>query len=258
MFVDSHCHLDKLDFSSGDTLSRVLTSAAERQVSKMLCVSVDMQSFTPMYEQIAGLDQVYASVGVHPLNTAETPVSVDELLAKTELPKIIALGETGLDYFYQQDTVEIQQQSFINHLDAAKVCKLPVIVHTRDARQDTLDILRHHADFEVGGVLHCFTESWDMGRQALDMNYLLSFSGIITFKNAAELREVVKQTPLDKMLIETDSPYLAPVPYRGKQNEPAYVAEVAQCIADIKGLRAEDVARITTDNFHRLFNRAAD
>ena len=181
----------------------------------------------------------------------------EQLLAEADKDKVVALGETGLDYYYQHDSVEIQQQNFINHLDAAKQCRLPVIVHTRDARQDTLDILRHHADFEVGGVLHCFTESWDMGRQALDMNYMLSFSGIITFRNAAELREVVKQTPLDKMLIETDSPYLAPVPYRGKQNEPQYVVEVAQCIADIKGLRVEDVARITADNFARLFSRAA-
>ncbi|WP_027856074.1 TatD family hydrolase [Marinobacterium jannaschii] len=258
MYIDSHCHLDKLDLTPYDgDLSALLSQAEQCQVSKMLCVSVEMEQFQRMYSLIEPYSQVFASVGVHPLSADKGVVSVEELIAETTRERIVAIGETGLDYYYQQDTIELQQQSFRNHLIASSQSGLPTIVHTRDARQDTLDIIRQSGDPEVGGVLHCFTESWEMARDALDLNYMISISGIVTFRNAEELRNVVKQVPLDRLLIETDAPYLAPVPYRGKKNEPRYVVEVAQCVADIKGVRLEELAEITSENFFRLFSAAA-
>jgi len=258
MFVDSHCHLDRLDLSArNNSLTEVLEAAAERNVSRMLCVAIDMQLFPEMYSKVAALDNVFASVGVHPLHVEQELIEIEQLMKYAADPKIVALGETGLDYFYQKDNVEQQQESFIRHLKASAQSRLPVIVHTREAREDTINLLKQYADTEVGGVLHCFTESWEMARQALDLNYSISFSGIITFRNAAELREVVRQVPLENILIETDAPYLTPVPFRGKPNEPQYVVEVAQCVADIKGISIEQVAEITTANFDRIFPKAA-
>lgn len=170
-------------------------------------------------------------------------------------PEVIAIGETGLDYHYSADSAPLQQQSFRHHLELSKTLSKPVVVHTREAREDTLAIIRESGDPSIGGVLHCFTENWDMARQALALNYYISFSGIVTFKNAGELREVAMQVPLDRLLIETDAPYLAPVPYRGKKNEPKYVVEVAQCIADLRGLEIERLAEITAQNFDNLFFR---
>ncbi|MEH6577553.1 MAG: TatD family hydrolase [Amphritea sp.] len=258
MFIDSHCHLDRLDLSAHDnSLQGVLDAAAARDVSRMLCVAIDMQQFPAMYETVSKYDNVFASVGVHPLHVDQGVVEVETLITHAADPKIVALGETGLDYFYQKDTVDAQQESFIRHLQASAASRLPVIVHTRDARDDTIKLLRQHADPEVGGVLHCFTESWEMAQQALEFNYMISFSGIITFRNAEELREVVRKVPMESILIETDAPYLTPVPYRGKPNEPQYVVEVAQCVADIKGISVAEVARVTTANFDRLFPKAA-
>ena len=258
MFVDSHCHLDRLDLSArNNELTAVIDAATSRDVSRMLCVAIDMEQLPHMLQTIKRFDNVYASVGVHPLHVADGIPELSFLLNHASDPKVVALGETGLDYFYSQDTVELQKESFIRHLQASAETRLPVIVHTRDAREDTLSILRQYADPEVGGVLHCFTENWEMARQAIDLNYMISFSGIITFRNADELREVVRQVPIENILIETDAPYLTPVPFRGKPNEPQYVVEVAQCVADIKGLRIEEVAEITTHNFDRLFSKAA-
>ncbi|BBB26216.1 TatD family hydrolase [Amphritea japonica] len=258
MFVDSHCHLDRLDLSArNNELTSVIDAAASRDVSRMLCVAIDMEQLPYMLQTVKRFDNVYASVGVHPLHVADGIPERAFLLEYAADPKVVALGETGLDYFYSQDTVELQKESFIRHLQASADTRLPVIVHTRDAREDTISILRQHADPEVGGVLHCFTENWEMARQAMDLNYMISFSGIITFRNAEALREVVRQVPIESILIETDAPYLTPVPFRGKPNEPQYVVEVAQCVADIKGLRIEEVAEITTNNFDRLFNKAA-
>ncbi|MDO6563098.1 TatD family hydrolase [Amphritea sp. 1_MG-2023] len=256
MFVDSHCHLDRLDLSvRNNDLQAVLDAAAAKQVSRMLCVAIEMQQLPDMLQTVKRFDNVFASAGVHPLHVAEGMAEIAELLEYAADSRVVALGETGLDYYYQQDTVELQQESFIRHLKASAISRLPVIVHTRDAREDTLTLLRQHSDPSVGGVLHCFTESWQMAQQAMDLNYMISFSGIITFRTAAELREVVKQVPIENLLIETDSPYLAPVPYRGKPNEPQYVVEVAQCVADIKGLRIEEVAEITSQNFDRMFSK---
>lgn len=209
-----------------------------------------------MYDLIKSSPSVFASVGVHPLSAAEEQVDAETLSEMTELNKIVAIGETGLDYYYQTDTQEQQLQSFQTHLQVASKHKLPVIVHTRDAREDTLQMIKAHGDPESAGVLHCFTESWDMAKAAMDLNYSISFSGIITFRNAEELRDVVKKVPLDRILIETDAPYLAPVPHRGKKNEPKFVVDVAQCVADLKGISIEKLAEITTDNFHRLFPKA--
>ena len=209
-----------------------------------------------MYDLIKSNPSVFASVGVHPLSAAEEQVDAETLSEMTELNKIVAIGETGLDYYYQTDTQEQQLQSFQTHLQVAGKHKLPVIVHTRDAREDTLQMIKAHGDSESAGVLHCFTESWDMAKAAMDLNYSISFSGIISFRNADELRDVVKKVPLDRILIETDAPYLAPVPHRGQKNEPKFVVDVAQCVADLKGISIEKLAEITSDNFHRLFPKA--
>lgn len=257
MFIDSHCHLDKLDLSPYDgNFTALLDAAAERNIQKMLCVSIDMEQFQEMYRLIEPFTHIYASVGVHPLNTEGRVTTVEELVEAAAKNRVVAIGETGLDYYYQKETVEVQQQSFHNHLRASAITKLPTIVHTRDAREDTLKIIKASGDPEVGGVLHCFTENWAMAKAALDLNYMISFSGIATFRNASELRDVIKQVPLDRILIETDAPYLAPVPYRGKKNEPKYVVEVAQCVADLKGVSLEQIAEQTSANFHQLFNAA--
>ena len=254
MLVDSHCHLDRIDLApyNGD-LSAALAAARDRSVTRMLCVSVERANVDTVCAIAREHEGVYASVGIHPLDVKEELETVAGLCAMAARPEVIAIGETGLDYYYSRDNAAAQQQSFRVHLQAASQARKPVIVHTREAREDTLALIRECGDPEVGGVLHCFTESWEMARQALDLNYYISFSGIITFKNAAELREVVKMVPLDRLLVETDSPYLAPVPFRGKSNEPKYTREVAECVAELKGETFERIAEITSANFDRLF-----
>jgi TatD DNase family protein len=254
MLVDSHCHLDRIDLEpyQGD-LAAALAAARERGVERMLCIGVDRNNAETVCAIARDHAGIYASVGVHPLDLAAELEDVDSLCKLADRPEVIAIGETGLDYYYSSDNKEAQQLSFRTHLQASARLDKPVIVHTRDAREDTLMLLREAGARERPGVLHCFTENWAMASQALELNYYISFSGIITFKNAAELRDVVKQMPLERLLVETDSPYLAPVPYRGKRNEPKYVREVAACVAEIKGLSLEEVAEITTANFDRLF-----
>lgn len=258
MLVDSHCHLDRLNLEpyAGD-LGAALAAAHERQVTRMLCVSVERGNIDTVCAIARQYPGVYASVGVHPLDVKDELETVASLCELGQRPEVVAIGETGLDYYYSKDNAAAQQQSFRIHLQAAAQVRKPVIVHTRDAREDTLALIREAGDAEIGGVLHCFTESWEMARQALDLNYYISFSGIITFKNATELREVVKQVPLDRLLVETDSPYLAPVPFRGKPNEPKYTREVAEYIAELRGESFERIAEITSANFDRLFLRQA-
>ncbi len=254
MLTDSHCHLDRLDLSPYDgDLSSAITAAQDRGVERILCIGIDMANAETVVNIANQYANVYASVGVHPLDVAEELVQIAELESLARSEKVLAIGETGLDYYYKNDTAELQQQSFKLHLDLAKAVNKPVVVHTRDAREDTLAIIRESGISEVGGVLHCFTENWAMASAALDENFYISFSGIITFKNATQLRDVVAKVPLERMLVETDAPYLAPVPYRGKKNEPKYVVEVAQCIADIKGLSLPEVSEITSNNFDKLF-----
>ena len=254
MFVDSHCHLDRLDLApyEGD-LAAAINAAKDRGVERMLCIGVDMTNAQTVVDIARQYEGISASVGVHPMDVNDQLVDIDELRTLALAPEVVAIGETGLDYYYSKDSAEIQRESFALHLQLSSELKKPVIIHTRDAREDTLSIIRQHGDRSVAGVLHCFTESWEMASKALDENYYISFSGIVTFNNAAALREVAKKVPLDRILIETDSPYLAPIPHRGKKNEPKYVVEVAQCIAQLRGLTVEEVAQVTTNNFDDLF-----
>ncbi|WP_444900612.1 TatD family hydrolase [Microbulbifer sp. VAAC004] len=258
MLVDSHCHLDrlKLDKFDGD-LDAVLEFARSRGVGKFLCVGISLENADAVVEIASKYEDVFCSIGIHPLDVESGLAGVDELIAMAERPKVVALGETGLDYYYSTDTKETQQQSFIAHLQAAGQLGLPVIVHTRDAREDTIQLIQEYGNPQTAGVLHCFTESWEMAKAALDLNYYISLSGIVTFKNAEDLRDVARKLPLDRLLVETDSPYLAPIPYRGKPNIPAYVREVAEFIAELRGISYEQLAEITTENFLRLFPRAA-
>lgn len=258
MLTDSHCHLDRLDLGpyEGD-LDAALNAARERGVQRMLCIGIDRGNAQAVIDIAGRHDDVYASVGVHPLDLADETETAEALVKLAEAPKVVAIGETGLDYYYSQEHVEAQKRSFIEHLRASAITGKPTIVHTRDAREDTLALIEQHADKQVGGVLHCFTESWEMAESALEMGFYISFSGIITFKNADELREVVKRVPLERMLVETDSPYLAPVPFRGKKNEPKYVREVAECVAELKAASYEDVITTTGNNFDRLFGLPA-
>lgn len=261
MLVDSHCHLDRIDLTPYDgDLGAALAAARARGVTRMLCIGIDRNNAGTVCGIARDHQGVYASVGVHPLDIADKLETVDSLCTLADRPEVVAIGETGLDYHYEnnsnsQEKREAQQQSFRAHLCAASRLRKPVIVHTRDAREDTLALIREAGDAEVGGVLHCFTESWEMARAAIDMNYWISFSGIVTFKNAEELRDVVRQVPLDRLLVETDSPYLAPIPFRGKRNEPKYTREVAECVAQLKGISLEQLADITSANFDRLFLR---
>lgn len=257
MLVDSHCHLDrlKLDKYDGD-LTRALQSARDAGVGKMLCVGISLDNREAVTSLAERFDDVVASVGVHPLDVESGLATEEQLIEWAKHPKVVALGESGLDYYYSDESKQVQQESFAVHLRAAAQAELPVIVHTRDARQDTLDLIAEHGCQESAGVLHCFTESWEMARAAMDMNYYVSLSGIVTFKNAEDLREVARKMPLDRLLVETDSPYLAPIPYRGKPNEPAFVREVAQFVADLKGISFDKLCEITGANFHRLFSKA--
>jgi len=254
MLVDSHCHLDRLKLDAYENgLSEAIGKARERGVSEMLCVCISAENKDAVVDIAQSHEGIYASVGVHPSDVGTNVISVETLMAWSQGEKIVAFGETGLDYYYSAENAENQKQSFTNHLIAGARLKLPVIIHTRDARDDTLTLMRQYASRESAGVMHCFTESWEMARAALDLNFYISFSGIVTFKNAADLREVAKKVPLERLLVETDSPYLAPVPFRGKPNEPKYVREVAEFIAELRGTSFTSLAEITTANFARLF-----
>jgi TatD DNase family protein len=258
MFIDSHCHLDRIDLSPyQNDLQGAISAARARGVSHMLCVGIDLNNAQTVVDIASEYEGIYASVGVHPMDVGDALANDEALRAFASQAPVVAIGETGLDYYYSKESALLQQQSFHQHLTLASTLKKPVIVHTREARDDTIAIIKESGDLETGGVLHCFTESWEMARQALELNYYISFSGIITFKNADALRDVVKKVPLKRMLIETDSPYLAPVPYRGKKNEPKYVVEVAQCVAELKGVSIHEVSEVTSANFKQLFLSSA-
>ncbi|RCX00451.1 TatD family hydrolase [Marinomonas foliarum] len=258
MLIDTHCHLDMLDLAPhNNDINSVIDAAYQKGVRQLLTISVDLNKM----DTVLGFTQregVYASCGVHPLQNKGL-VTDEELLRKYAAdPKVVAIGETGLDYFYEASTEarEAQKISFMHHLKAAGDLGLPVIVHTRNAKEDTLSLIRQYGNRESAGVLHCFTEDYDMAKAALDENYLISISGIVTFKTAQDLKETVRKLPLESLIIETDSPYLAPVPYRGRKNEPQYVSEVAQYVADLKGIRYEALLEATAQNFHRVFSKA--
>lgn len=251
MLVDSHCHLDRLDKDKVQ-LQEIIKNANAKGVEHFLCVCVSVNDYKSMMDMISGLPNVYATCGVHPLHQDEA-CSKSELYNTANTPEVVAIGETGLDYHYSPESKQIQLTSFEEHIQVANELGKPLIIHTRDARQDTIDLLKANNGEQCGGVLHCFTESWEMAKAAIDLGFYISISGIVTFRNASELREVVKKIPLDRLLIETDSPWLAPVPHRGKQNEPAFVRDVAQFIADLKAIPLEKLAQTTTDNFFNLF-----
>ena len=254
--VDSHCHLDSLDYQTlHGNLDNVLVKARERDVKFMLAVATTLPGYRAMAEMIGDRPEVAFSCGVHPLNIEEG-YDFDELRTLAADPRVVAMGETGLDYFYQKEAAQLklQQDSFRHHIRVGRELNKPVIVHTRDARQDTLDILHEEKAGECGGVLHCFTEDRATAEVLLDLGFYISFSGIVTFRNAEQLREAARYVPLDRLLIETDSPYLAPVPHRGKENQPAYVRDVAEYLAVLKGVSLETLAEATTANFSKLFH----
>lgn len=254
MFIDSHCHLDRVDLTPyQNDFGRFLEETRQAGVDHMLCVSIDLDSYPGMLEMVEGLPEVSISIGVHPNEPDCRTPEPDELVALSGHPQNVAIGETGLDYFRSEGDLAWQQQRFRNHIRAAKLCGKPLIIHTRDAVDDTLRILKEEGADQVGGVMHCFTESWEMASEALEMGFYISFSGIITFKTAEALRETAKRVPFDRLLIETDSPYLAPVPYRGKPNEPKYVSQVAECLARLHSVETGEIAAQTSDNFHTLF-----
>jgi TatD DNase family protein len=258
MLVDSHCHLDRVDLTPFDNdFSRFMSQTLAGGVERMLCVSIDLESWPAMVSLVEGYPQISLSVGVHPNDRDRREPDVAELVKLSQHPGVVAIGETGLDYFRSDGDLDWQRSRFRTHIQAARACEKPLIIHTRDAREDTIRIMREEGAASAGGVMHCFTESWEMAQQALELDFYISFSGIITFKNAAELRDVVSRVPLERMLIETDSPYLAPVPHRGKSNQPGYVREVAECVAEVKGLSLEAVAEQTRINYFRCFPLAA-
>lgn len=255
MLVDSHCHLDRLKL--GDrSLASAIAEARARAVEHLLCISISDKNVDEVLAIAATYPQVFASVGTHPLDIAEGAMSRERLFSLTQSPKVVAVGETGLDYYYSTDEKLAQQESFAMHLSVGAETQLPLVVHTRDAKADTLALIKSHGSQASAGVLHCFTEDVAMAGAAMDMGYYISLSGIVTFKNAEALRDVARYVPLDRLLVETDSPYLAPVPYRGKSNEPKYVREVAEFLAELKGVSLNVLAEQTTQNFFTLFNRA--
>ena len=254
--VDSHCHLDRLDLAPfNGQLAKALQAAAEQGVGHMLCVCIDLEHFQDVLQPAREFDFVSASVGVHPNETEGHEPTVDELVKLADDDQVVAIGETGLDYFRSEGDLEWQRERFRTHIAAAKQCGKPLIIHMRDAAEDTLRILKEEKADEIGGVMHCFTESRETAKQALDLNFMISFSGIVTFNSAQELKEVAKIVPADRMLVETDSPYLAPVPYRGKSNQPAYVRQVAEHLAELRQSSLEEIAEQTTSNYFSLFGR---
>ena len=255
MFVDTHCHLTMLDLTpyQGD-LDQALAQARLAGVSKIMGISVDLDDHIQLAEIAARHEDVGYSVGVHPCEDPEVMAraTVERLVELAQSDKVWALGETGLDYYHSTDFVAEQKQCFARHIQASKIIQKPVVVHTRSAKHDTVDIIR--AEQSTHGILHCFTEDWETAKAVLDCGYYISFSGIISFKNAQDLRDVAKQVPLDRVLIETDSPYLAPVPYRGKSNEPKYVPYVAKALSEVYHKSVEEIAMISTQNFENLLN----
>ncbi len=254
MLVDSHCHLDFPDLASN--LDELLAKMRDNEVSHALCVSVNLQDFPRVLALAEAYSNLFASVGVHPdyENLAEPQAA--QLAALAAHPRVVAIGETGLDYFRLKGDLEWQRERFRQHIRAARQCNKPLIIHTREAAEDTLRIMAEEGADSVGGVMHCFTESWEVAQRAMEMNFYISFSGIVTFKKAVSLKEIARRIPLERMLVETDSPYLAPVPHRGKMNQPAFVRHVAEEIAELRGITVNEVATATTRNFFKLFKVA--
>ena len=251
MLIDSHCHLNFPDLAQ--RLPEVLANMAEAGVDKAIAISVSRQSFEEVHAIAQNHPNIYATVGIHPDDPETKEFSLEELLERAARPKVVAIGETGLDYYWCKGDLAWQHQRFALHIEAANRSGLPLVVHTRDAAEDTMRLLREHQAH--AGVIHCFTEDVHAAKLALDLGFYISFSGIVTFKNATAIQEAARYVPLDRLLVETDSPYLAPVPKRGKPNEPAYVRHTAAFVAQLRGDSLENIAQATTANCLRLFNK---
>ncbi|MCP5308924.1 TatD family hydrolase [Cognatazoarcus halotolerans] len=251
MFIDSHCHLDFPDLIERE--ADVLEAMRLARVSHALCISVKLETLPAVLGLAERHDNLFASVGVHPDGDDVAEPSLEQLLELARHSKVVAIGETGLDYYWHKDEPEWQRQRFRTHIRASRASAKPLVIHTRNAAADTLRLMREEGAGEAGGVMHCFTETQEVADAALELGFYISFSGIVTFRNAKALKEVARQVPLDRLLIETDSPYLAPVPHRGKTNEPAYVVHVAEEIAKLRGLSLTEVAQASSENFKRLF-----
>jgi TatD DNase family protein len=258
MLIDSHCHLDRVDLKPyGGDFRRFVEETQAQGIGHMLCVSITLEKWPGMMALLEGIGGISASVGVHPNERDCLEPTVEDLAGRAADPKIVAIGETGLDYFRSEGDLGWQHERFRTHIRAAKAVGKPLIIHTREAREDTLRILREEGASEVGGVLHCFTEDWETARQALDLNFYISFSGIVTFRNAEQIQDAARKVPQDRYLVETDSPYLAPIPHRGKPNYPHHVRHVAQFVADLRGVPFETVAGQSSRNYWALFGAPA-
>jgi TatD DNase family protein len=256
MLIDSHCHLDRIDLAPFDNdFDRMMDNAREEGVEHVLCVSIDLESYPAMVDLVGHREEVSVSVGVHPNDHDRHEPTVEELVELAADPRNVAIGETGLDYFRSEGDLSWQQERFRRHIRAAKQCRKPLIIHTRAAKADTLKILEEEGADQVGGVLHCFTEDWEMAEKGLEMGFYISFSGIVTFNSAKALREVAAKVPEDRFLIETDAPYLAPVPHRGKPNIPHWVRHVADCLGEVRGTSSRHIAEVSGENYRRLFGR---
>ena len=256
MYVDSHCHLDFPELAA--ELPALLEAMAAARVTHALCIAVNLPDWPAVHALAMAHPNLYATVGVHPDSEGTPEPTVDALVALAGQPKVVAIGETGLDYFRLTGDLAWQRDRFRVHIRAARRAGKPMVVHTRAAGADTLSIMRDENARDAGGVMHCFTETWEVAHAALDLGFHISFSGIVTFKNAVELKEVARRVPLDRMLIETDSPYLAPMPFRGKRNQPAWVRYVGEAVAQLRGVPVDAIARATSENFFRLFRIARD
>jgi len=255
MYVDSHCHLDFPELQAD--MAAVLANMRANAVDHALTISTTLKSFPAVRAVAEAQPNIWCTAGVHPDEQADDhEASVEELLALADHPRVVAIGETGLDYYRLKEPLDWQRERFRRHIRAARQSAKPLVIHTRESAEDTLRLMQEEGAGEVGGVMHCFTESWEIARRAIDLGFHISFSGIVTFKNALAVKECARQVPMARMLIETDSPYLAPVPFRGKTNQPGYVKHVAEEIARLRGIPVEEVARYTTRNFFALFRHA--
>lgn len=258
MFVDSHCHLDCIDLAEFDNnFDSLINTITKAGVEHMLCVSIDLEKYPRMLEQVQPWPQISVSVGIHPMADHDSMLDSATLLRYARNDRVVAIGETGLDYFYHKGDTAWQQDRFRIHIQCANEVDKPLIVHTRDAGDDTLKILKEENASQCKGVIHCFTENREFADRAMELGFMISFSGIVTFNNAKELRDIAANIPDEYLLIETDSPYLAPMPHRGKQNSPALVRHVAETIAKVRNTTVEDIAQITSNNYYRLFGKSS-
>ncbi len=258
MLIDSHCHLDRIDLKPyNNDFNSFMDEAKAIEIEHLLCIAIDLEAYPQMLNLVQDYQNISVTVGVHPNVSDGKDPTVEELIELGNNDKVIGIGETGLDYFRSKGDLEWQRQRFRNHIHAAKTLNKPLIIHTREAKEDTLRILKEENAEQAGGIIHCFTEDWAFAKAAMDLNFYISFSGIVTFNNTDSIKEVAKKMPTNRMLIETDSPYLAPVPFRGKPNYPIYVKYVAEQLALLKGVSVNKIAEISTNNFYELFRLSA-